>query len=100
MSVQRKQTYNYSKHFNRRLRNQYNLSQEELMSMYHSQNKKCKICGNTYEDISKHGGLYIDHCHATGKVRGLLCRNCNNLLGVSKDNIVILQEAINYLKSQ
>ncbi len=100
MSAQRKQTYNYSKSFNRRIRAKYNLSSEELISMHNSQNKKCKICGNIYEDISKHGGLYIDHCHTTGKVRGLLCAKCNQLLGACRDNVVILQSAVDYLNSQ
>jgi len=91
--------YNYNKGLKQRLKYKYNLSSDELNSMYLSQDKKCKICGDKYEDISKHGGLYIDHCHSTGKVRGLLCRSCNSLLGVAKDNVVILQNAINYLKS-
>ena len=39
----------------------------------------------------------IDHSHETGKVRGLLCHNCNMLLGHSKDNINTLENAIMYL---
>jgi hypothetical protein len=99
-SVHRKQKYKYNPkdYYDRRIRNVYNLTQEQLMSMYHSQNKKCKICGDAYEKVSRHGGLHIDHCHTTGKVRGLLCGRCNTLLGVSKDNVVILQSAIDYLQ--
>ena len=101
MSAHKKQTYpkHKSGYRLRQIYNKYKLTQDEVNIMYLSQDKKCKICGDIYEDISQHGGLYIDHCHNTGKVRGLLCRNCNNLLGVTKDNVLILQEAINYLKS-
>jgi hypothetical protein len=99
-SVYRKQKYKYNPKdcYDRRIRNVYNLTQDELMSMYHSQNKKCKICGNEYEKVSRHSGLHIDHCHTTGKVRGLLCARCNTLLGLSGDNVVILQSAIDYLR--
>jgi len=41
--------------------------------------------------------LAVDHCHNTNKVRELLCSACNILLGKAKDNISILQSAINYL---
>jgi len=100
MSAQRKQAYNYNNSFNRRLRSSYNLTFDELMSIYNAKDKKCKICGDVYEKVSKHGGLHIDHCHSSGKVRGLLCAKCNMLLGVSRDNVVILQSAIDYLNSQ
>lgn len=99
MSVQRKQTYNYNNAFNRRLRNSYNLTLDELTQMHKDQDKRCKICGDLHDVVSKHGGLYVDHCHSSGKVRGLLCAKCNQLLGACKDNIVILQSAIDYLNS-
>jgi hypothetical protein len=101
-SAHKKQAYNsYSeKQYHYNLRSCYNLTHDELMFMYESQNKQCKICGDVYEKVSKHGGLHIDHCHSSGKVRGLLCARCNVLLGTCKDDIVILQEAINYLQSQ
>lgn len=41
----------------------------------------------------------IDHCHATGNVRGLLCMACNSMLGYAKDNIQTLSSAIQYLKT-
>lgn len=41
--------------------------------------------------------MYIDHNHTTGEVRGLLCSNCNTILGLCNDNIIILQSAISYL---
>jgi hypothetical protein len=41
--------------------------------------------------------LAIDHCHKTGKIRGLLCKNCNQGLGQFKDNIDLLLSAAKYL---
>jgi hypothetical protein len=52
---------------------------------------ECDICGSTHR-------LSIDHCHRGSGVRGLLCDNCNNLLGRAKDSLPILESAIRYLK--
>ncbi len=96
-SEQRKNTYNYSKSRNRRILNSYGIDINTVETMYMSQNKCCKICNKEYPVVSKHGGLYIDHCHTTGKVRGLLCSKCNGLLGACNDDITILKSAIDYI---
>ena len=57
--------------------------------------KVCQICGN----IDYRRMLNIDHCHKTGKVRGLLCDSCNKALGLFKDNVESLNKAIEYLKN-
>ncbi len=76
--------------------NKYNLTQEKYNEILKSQNETCKIC-KTY---SYHNtNLSIDHCHKTGKVRGLLCRNCNLALGLFNDDIELLKESIKYLES-
>jgi len=54
----------------------------------------CDICGDE-PPIDKRNP--IDHCHTTGKIRGLLCWNCNKGLGAFRDNKQLLQKAINYL---
>jgi len=56
----------------------------------------CTICGDLFEDDSK---PHLDHCHSTGKVRGVLCSRCNVGLGHFKDNTESLQTAIEYLSS-
>ena len=57
--------------------------------------KKCKICGKHQSELTL--SLNVDHCHITGKIRGLLCGNCNKALGLFKDNTKSLKNAINYL---
>jgi hypothetical protein len=79
----------------RQLKKKYGLSLDEFETMSKKQGALCKICRGPPD---KGKPLYVDHCHATGNVRGLLCNNCNQLLGKARDNIEILEEAIKYLK--
>ena len=79
------------------LKRRYGLTPEKLDSMYALQNGECLICKTKKETYSTPKGLLVDHCHATGKVRGLLCNSCNMLLGLAKDNTEILQRAIAYI---
>ena len=72
----------------------YGLSLEDYNNMLDKQNHNCEICSVSFLD-NKH---FIDHCHTTNKVRGLLCLNCNTGLGHFKDNIERLTQAINYLQ--
>lgn len=68
----------------------YGLTEEDYLSLFESQDGKCWICGDD-------GKLFIDHCHKTGKVRGLLCPHCNRGLGGFKDNLDSLANAMVYL---
>ena len=72
----------------------YGLSLEDYNNMLDKQNHNCEICSVSFLD-NKH---FIDHCHTTNKVRGLLCLNCNTGLGHFKDNTERLTQAINYLQ--
>ena len=71
------------------------ISQYDLL--LESQNYKCAICGakETGTRWTKH--FNVDHCHKTGRVRGLLCKPCNIMLGEAKDNPSILYKAADYL---
>ena len=87
-------------HFKAYLRRNYNITLERYKSMYKSQEGKCKICSGEGFSMSKNKHsvkLVVDHCHETGKVRGLLCHNCNRALGLLKDNKVAIQKALEYL---
>lgn len=76
----------------------YGITLEQYIEMVAEQNGVCAICKKP-ETARNTTRLSIDHCHATGKVRGLLCQQCNKMLGMGKDNPETLQAAINYLNS-
>ena len=69
----------------------YNITLEELNEMAYMQDNKCLIC-------EQEKPLVIDHSHTTGKVRGLLCNNCNRGIGMLGDSKRNLKNALKYLK--
>lgn len=75
-----------------KLKSRYGISLGEYLEMLRGQNGVCAVCGG--------GGakLHVDHCHDTGRVRGLLCGSCNRALGLLKDDVERLRKAIDYLK--
>jgi len=75
----------------------YNFSYEEYTKLLVEQDNKCAICQYESKPTDKFT-LCVDHDHETGKVRGLLCNNCNRSLGLLKDNIIVLNNAIKYLE--
>jgi hypothetical protein len=83
-------------HRSRTLRKKFGLTVEEYDRMLEAQGGVCLLCEreNTYGRR-----LAVDHCHITGKVRGLLCTRCNAALGVFNDDPEILERAIQYLRS-
>lgn len=78
----------------------YGITAEELEAMRLEQHDLCAICHEpetmTYRGRPK--TLSVDHCHDTGKVRGLLCAACNFALGKFKDNPALLRSAADYLE--
>lgn len=69
----------------------HGLSAAELSAMERTAGDVCSICG-------KRRKLHVDHCHRTGDIRGLLCRNCNIGLGHFYDSRQLLRQAISYLR--
>lgn len=94
MKIKRKEDPNYSrKHVYKK---KYNITIEDYDKLLISQNYKCAICKSS--SSGRGNNLFdVDHCHTTGKIRGLLCIKCNMGLGSFKDNKTSLEEAINYL---
>ena len=86
------------------LRKRYGIGVEEYKELFEKQNGNCAICGKHSSNVFTKGKagfeLCVDHCHETGKVRGLLCENCNTGLGKLQDNVEILRKAIDYLKEE
>jgi hypothetical protein len=78
----------------------FGLTEAQYFAMVAEQDDRCKICGNHEERHDKRGVRYllsVDHCHATGKVRGLLCQECNKGLGAFDDDPARLRAAADYL---
>lgn len=77
------------------LKKKYGITIEMYDNLYEQQKGLCKICLKQKEKKDRY--LHIDHCHKTGKVRGLLCRKCNWALGLINDDITILNNMKKYL---
>jgi len=77
----------------------YGLDLKDYQKLLEAQNHKCAICGSPPPNNRK-TRLSIDHCHKTGKVRGLLCDRCNRSIGLLKDDVSILKKAIEYLNKE
>ncbi len=80
------------------LKLEYKLSPEDYQTMFDAQNGVCAICGEI-ERTKLGKKLAVDHCHKTGKIRGLLCFKCNRGLGIFKDSIELFNNAIKYLET-
>jgi len=84
-----KREYHKNKRFDK-----YGITKEFFEKMLEMQNFSCEICQMKFDD--KHRP-YIDHCHRTNKVRGLLCMHCNTGLGHFEDDPELLKSAMEYL---
>jgi hypothetical protein len=81
--------YYLSKRFDK-----YGITQEQFTLNLMAQENKCAICNISFSDLVR---TYVDHCHTTGKIRGIICFHCNTGLGHFKDNITLLEKARKYL---
>lgn len=79
----------------------FNITIEEYNELLQAQGGVCAICGREESVVrrSKSGKemLAVDHCHDTGKIRGLLCFKCNTAIGALGDTLEDLQRVIDYL---
>lgn len=83
------------------LKKLYGVTLEWYESVKAAQKHACAICGKPETEntvrLGKPLALSVDHCHDTGKVRGLLCNNCNRAIGMLEHSIETLNSAIAYL---
>lgn len=86
-SAARKKAYRKYHRFNL-----YGITEDAYNRMVEQQGGKCKICDVLTEK------LCIDHCHDTGRVRGLLCNRCNVGIGYFRDDAILMEKAIGYLR--
>lgn len=82
---------------NKILLKDHKISLDVFEEMQKAQNYCCSICGRSRNELT--GELHVDHNHTTGKVRSLLCVNCNIGVGMFKESADILKKAIIYLES-
>lgn len=80
------------------LKTKYGLSYDDFDRILRLQGGGCAICGRE-KPKGRGDRLYVDHCHATGIVRGLLCNCCNTSLGRFRDDPELLRKAALYLEA-
>ena len=73
------------------MRRKFKLSTEQYADLMAVE--ACQVCGQDFGDKK-----CIDHCHATEKIRGVLCHKCNTALGLVGDNVQVLSKLIRYLE--
>jgi hypothetical protein len=76
-----------------KLKDRYGITLEDYDKMFLEQHGVCKLCGKA----TNRRRLDIDHCHTTGKIRGLLCNVCNKTLGLLKDDLKLIEKIKEYL---
>lgn len=86
-----------------RLRQFYGIDLDDFEAMKAAQGHCCAICARHEDDIPRprktdHSSLVPDHCHETGRIRGLICNPCNLLIGHARHDEEILSRAIDYLR--
>ena len=79
------------------LKRMYGISSLDYENILESQHGKCCICLIHWTQTKENRKLVVDHCHTTGKIRGLLCMNCNKSLGFLKDNKEIISNMLIYI---
>lgn len=88
---------NPDKVYFRKILKRYKITKEQYLSLFEKQRGLCAICKGL-DNYTKR--LAVDHCHKTGKIRGLLCGSCNRGIGLLKDSFEILLKAHDYLLRQ
>jgi hypothetical protein len=82
-----------------RLEFHYGLTVPAYQRLLAKQGGVCAICGEASRGSKTVAALFVDHCHATGVVRGLLCGSCNSMIGFAQDSAERLAKGITYLQN-
>jgi hypothetical protein len=82
---------------NQILKRNFGITLSDYNQMRFEQDNCCFICGRHEDEFPLHQ-LFVDHDHITGKIRKLLCNNCNSILGHARDDVNVLYKAVAYLK--
>jgi hypothetical protein len=79
------------------LKRKYGITLEQYDEMLAAQGGRCAICRGDRPG-ARHGLFVVDHCHATGTARGLLCVNCNTAIGSLREDVAVMAAAVAYLR--
>jgi len=74
----------------------YGVTDSHFHAMLQQQENKCAACGDTF---AAGKSTHLDHCHKTGRVRGVLCRACNLALGFLQDSPTRISGLLTYLRT-
>lgn len=100
--ARRDREMNPDKYRNQSLRKQFGIGLDEYNAMLEEQKGTCAICEKPEHVLNRKTGeprnLAVDHCHDKNKIRGLLCTNCNKMIGHAQDSAELLSRAIKYIK--
>lgn len=77
----------------------YGITAIQYFMILDQQGGKCAVCGGDEIDSKRNDRMPVDHCHETGRVRGILCTSCNRAIGLMKDNAAIMRKAATYLEN-
>jgi hypothetical protein len=77
------------------LKRNYGITVDRYNALLEAQEFKCAICNRAASEFKR--SLHVDHCHETGRIRGLLCVSCNNGIGCFKEKSSLFQKALVYL---
>lgn len=78
-------------------RRKYGISLAERDNLLATQGFRCAVCQSAHPGTTN-GGFQVDHCHETGKVRGMLCLQCNSTLGYAHDDVIRLRLLAEYVE--
>ena len=87
----------------RHLRSRYGITPDAYVKLYNEQKGVCIGCGQPPKGggrSNSNNRLFVDHNHATGNIRGLLCQGCNAALGLAKDSPEVLRNLAAYLEKE
>lgn len=88
---------NKERRFDKYLQRRFRIDLKKYNEMLLAQDFKCGICPKKASDAGRR--FAVDHCHSTGKIRGLLCGKCNRALGLFDDSVTTINKAAEYLKN-
>lgn len=83
---------------NSTLKRKYKITQTQYETMLDAQGGLCAICLRSPSGKRNDEWLTVDHCHATGAIRGLLCHKCNAGIGMLNDDLTLIESAHQYLQ--